>query len=96
MLSTPLIDGGSRLVGVISTHYRRPHYPLRRDRQIMERYGEFVGRAMAGRLTAASVAPAGDGHGAAVKAFGRAARAHHHAAEAHERSIRSGWTPPTA
>jgi len=90
VLSTPLIDGAGRLVGVVSTHYRRPHYPPRRDRQIMERYGEFVGRAMAGRLTAASVAPAGDGHGAAVKAFGRAARAHHHAAEAHERSIRSG------
>jgi hypothetical protein len=25
-----------------------------------------------------------------VKAFGRAARAHHHAAEAHERSLRTG------
>jgi len=90
VLSTPLIDGGGRLLGVVSTHYRRPHYLRMRDRQIIERYGEFVGRAMAGHLTAAPVAQVGDGHGAVVRAFGRAARAHRHAAEAHERSIRTG------
>ena len=90
VLSTPVIDRAGRLVGMVSTHYRRPHYPVLRDRQIMERYGELVGRALAGRLTPAPDGQAGDRRSAVVKAFGSAARAHHHAAEAHERSIRTG------
>jgi hypothetical protein len=88
--STPVIDRAGRLMGVVSTHYRRPYYPSARDRQTMEHYGELVGRAMSGRFTPAPDGQAGDRHGAAVKAFGSAARAHHHAAEAHERSIRAG------
>ena len=86
--STPVIDGAGRLIGVVSTHHRRPHYPLARDRQIMKRYGDLAGRAMAGCFAASADGRAGDRRSAAVKAFGSAARAHHHAAEAHERSIR--------
>jgi hypothetical protein len=89
VLSTPVIDRAGRLVGMVSTHYRRPHYPLVRDRQIMERYGELVGRAMSGRFAVAPDGQAGR-YSAVVKAFGSAARAHHHAAEAHERSVRTG------
>jgi hypothetical protein len=87
--STPVIDGAGRLIGVVSTHYRRPYYPLTRDRQIMKRYGDLAARAMAGCFAASLDGQAGDRHSAAVKAFGSAARAHHHAAEAHERSIRT-------
>ena len=90
VISTPIIDGDGHLMGVVSTHYRQPHYPLARDRKIMERYGELVGRAMTGHGIAAPDGQAGDRHSAARKAFGSAARAHHHAAEAHERSVRTG------
>jgi hypothetical protein len=89
VISTPVIDADGRLVGVISTHYRQPHYPLARDRKVMERYGELVGRAMTGHVTAAPDGHAGDRHSTAVRAFGSAARAHHHAAEAHARSVRT-------
>jgi hypothetical protein len=89
VISTPVIDADGRLIGMVSTHYRQPHYPRARDRQIMQRYGELVGRAMAGHGIAAPDGQAGGRRSAAVKAFGSAARAHHHAAEAHERSVRT-------
>jgi len=89
VISTPVIDGDGQLIGVVSTHYRQPHYPLTRDRKIMERYGELVGRAMAGRAVAGPDGHAGGRYSAAVKAFGNAARAHHHAAEVHARSVRT-------
>src|SRR5215470_9965383 len=89
VISTPVIDGDGHLIGVVSTHYRQPHYPLTRDRKIMERYGELVGRAMAGHVAAAPDGHAGGRYSAAVRAFGSAARAHHHAAEAHARSVRT-------
>jgi hypothetical protein len=88
--STPVIDGAGRVIGVVSTHYPRPYYLPVRDQQIMKRYGELAGRAIAGCFAASPDGQAGDRRGAAVKAFGSAARAHHHAAEAHERSIRTG------
>jgi len=88
--STPVTDGAGRLIGVVSTHYRRPYYPLARDRQVMKRYGGLAGQAMAGCFAASPDGQAGDRRSAAVKAFGSAARAHHHVAEAHERSIRTG------
>ena len=90
VISTPVIDVDGHLIGVISTHYRQPHYPLTRDRKIMERYGELVGRAMAGHGITAPDGQVNGRRSAAVKAFGSAARAHHHAAEAHERSVRTG------
>ena len=45
--STPLIDRAGRLLGVVSTHYPRPYRPPARDLQIMKRYGEMVGQAIA-------------------------------------------------
>ena len=45
--STPLVDSLGRLHGVISTHFRRPHRPSRRDLQLMQWYAEHVAAALA-------------------------------------------------
>ena len=45
--STPLIDPDGRLLGVVSTHYPRPHCPSERDLEIIKRYGELAGQVMA-------------------------------------------------
>jgi GAF domain-containing protein len=45
--STPLIERTGRLVGMVSTHYPRPYSPSERDLEIMKRYGELAGQAMA-------------------------------------------------
>ncbi len=45
--STPVVDPTGRLRGVISTHYRRPHYPSGRDLQLILWYAEYVGAALA-------------------------------------------------
>lgn len=87
--STPLTDRDGRLIGVVSTHYRRPHIPPRRERQVMRRYGELAGRAVAEHLAAAAHGQADGRPEAAVAAFLSAARAHSRAAEAHQRSIRA-------
>ena len=60
--STPLVDHAGRLIGMVSTHFRRPHRPAGTDLQIMELYGDFAGEALAWYLGA----PAGDGPGAPV------------------------------
>ena len=57
--STPLVDYAGRLIGMVSTHYRRPHRPSGTDLQIMELYADFAGEAIARRLDA----PVGDGLG---------------------------------
>ena len=46
VLSTPLVDGAGRLVGMVSTHFRRPRRPADRDLRIMELYGDFAGEAI--------------------------------------------------
>jgi len=56
VLSTPLIDWDGRLIGVVSTHYRRPHYSLPRERQVMRRYGDLAARSLARYLTASRMA----------------------------------------
>lgn len=61
--STPLTDYAGRLVGVISTHFRRPHLPLGRDLRIMELYSDFAGEAVARHLGV----PPGDGMGDPVR-----------------------------
>ena len=48
--STPLIERGGRLLGVVSTHYPRPYSPSARDREIIRRYGELAGQVMADYL----------------------------------------------
>jgi len=64
--STPLVDHAGRLIGMVSTHFRRPHRPAGTDLQIMELYGDFAGEALAWYLGA----PAGDGPGAPVSLWG--------------------------
>jgi GAF domain-containing protein len=56
VLSTPLIGWDGRLIGVISTHYRRPHYSLPRERQVMQRYGDLAARSLARHLTPSRMA----------------------------------------
>jgi GAF domain-containing protein len=90
VLSTPLIDRRDRLIGVVSTHYPRPHGPLGRDRQVMERYGEIAGRVMAEHLPRSLGGRVDGWPAAAVTAFRRAARAHDYASKAHERSSQLG------
>jgi len=44
--STPLVDHGGRLIGMVSTHFRRPHRPSSADLQVMELYGDYAGEAL--------------------------------------------------
>jgi hypothetical protein len=55
--STPLLDYSGRMLGMVSTHFRRPGRPPDRDLQVLEYYGDFVGQAIVGQLSAI---PAGD------------------------------------
>jgi len=57
--STPLVDYAGRLIGMVSTHHRRPHRPSGADLKIMELYGDLAGEAIARQLGR----PAGDDPG---------------------------------
>jgi GAF domain len=61
--STPLTDYAGRLVGVVSTHFRRPHRPSVRDLRLMDLYADFAGEAATRHLGAWSGPgdPAGQG-----------------------------------
>jgi hypothetical protein len=48
--STPLVDYSGRMIGMVSTHFRRPCSLPDRDLRVMEYYGDFAGEALAGRL----------------------------------------------
>ena len=50
--STPLVDLGGRIVGVVSTHYARPFRPSDRDLRILSRLGELVGEVLTGHPAA--------------------------------------------
>jgi len=50
--STPLVDKAGRVVGVMSTHYPRPHAPSARDMLIIKRYAGLVGQALASSVAA--------------------------------------------
>lgn len=52
--SIPLVDRAGRLLGVVSTHYRRPWSPPIRDLRLMERYAEVASDAMAARIATAA------------------------------------------
>jgi GAF domain-containing protein len=43
--STPLVDAGGDLIGVLSTHYPRPYLPPAQDLHLMRRLGELIGDA---------------------------------------------------
>ena len=40
--STPLISSDGELIGVLSTHFARPHSPSRLDMAITQRYAQLV------------------------------------------------------
>jgi GAF domain len=48
--STPLADSAGRLVGMVSTHFRRPGRPSGRDLRVVELYGDLAGEAVARHL----------------------------------------------
>lgn len=52
--STPLLDYSGRLIGMVSTHFRRPYRPPDRDLQVLEYYGDFAGEALAAHLGTAT------------------------------------------
>jgi GAF domain-containing protein len=55
--STPLVDYAGHLIGMVSTHFQRPHRPSDRDLRIMELYADFAGEALTAHLSR----PSGDG-----------------------------------
>jgi hypothetical protein len=50
--STPLTDDPGHLVGMVSTHFARPHRPAALDLRIMALYADVVGEAIAAHLCA--------------------------------------------
>jgi GAF domain-containing protein len=48
--STPLVDYACHLIGMVSTHFQRPHSPSDRDLRIMELYADFAGEALTRHL----------------------------------------------
>lgn len=44
--STPLVDYAGHLIGMVSTHFQRPHRPSDRDLQAMELYADFAAEAL--------------------------------------------------
>jgi GAF domain-containing protein len=50
--STPLVDLGGHLVGVLSTHYPLPYRPPDGDLALMRRLGELIGQAVEASLEA--------------------------------------------
>ena len=48
--STPLVDHAGHLVGMVSTHFHRPHRPSERDLRMMEIYADFAGEAVTRHL----------------------------------------------
>lgn len=53
--STPLIDRGGALIGVLSTHFERPGHPLEQDLRMMRAYGRLAGEALSQALRTAAV-----------------------------------------
>jgi GAF domain len=48
--STPLVDCAGHQIGMVSTHFRRPHRPSDRDLRIMELFADFAGEALTRHL----------------------------------------------
>jgi hypothetical protein len=70
--STPLLDAGDRVRGVLSIHFRHPHRPRPQDLQIMAWYGDLTAAAM----TAQQIAP--------ILLYKATATCHEQAAERHD------------
>ncbi|MBU3062578.1 GAF domain-containing protein [Nocardia sp. NEAU-G5] len=48
--STPLIDFTGRVVGIVSTHFPRPHRPTPADLQILQLFADYAGDAISRSL----------------------------------------------
>jgi hypothetical protein len=48
--STPLVDYAGHLIGMVSTHFRRPYRSADRELRIMELYGDLAGEVVTRRL----------------------------------------------
>ena len=48
--STPRVGDAGHLIGIVSTHFRRPHRPSDRELRTMELYGDLAGEAVTRRL----------------------------------------------
>lgn len=68
VVSTPLVDYGGRLIGMVSTHFQRPHRPSGPDLHIMELFGYLAGEKLAGRLGTPGASDLGDSFGQAMMA----------------------------
>jgi hypothetical protein len=66
VVSTPLVDYSGRLLGMVSTHFRRPLRPPCADLQVMELFGYLAGQQLAGQLGSADASDLGDSFGQAV------------------------------
>jgi hypothetical protein len=64
--STPLVDYTGHLIGMISTHFRRPRRPSDRELRIMELYSDLAGDAVTRRLGISPQHDPGDPVGRAV------------------------------
>jgi anti-sigma regulatory factor (Ser/Thr protein kinase) len=49
--STPLIDYSGKLIGMLSTHFSRPHRPSDRDLGIVARYGDYLGEVLSAKMS---------------------------------------------
>ncbi|MEV0248612.1 GAF domain-containing protein [Nocardia sp. NPDC050712] len=56
--STPLLDSGGRLIGMVSTHFRDAHRPPHPELALLGLYGVFAGEVTARLLDAGRSAPA--------------------------------------
>ena len=66
--STPLVDCAGHQIGMVSTHFRRPHRPSDRDLRIMELFADFAGEALTRHLGQVSAGDPPDlvGHNSAL------------------------------
>jgi hypothetical protein len=48
--STPLVDYAGHLVGMVSTHFQRPHRPSDRGLRVMELFADFADEALTAHL----------------------------------------------
>jgi GAF domain-containing protein len=64
--STPMVDYAGHLMGVVSTHFRRPHRPPEMNLRVMELYADVAGEAVAGHLGVPGDDRRGDPIGRAV------------------------------
>jgi GAF domain-containing protein len=48
--STPLVSGSGELLGMLSTHYERPHEPLPEELQVVDLVARVASRWLSGAV----------------------------------------------